>query len=88
MTYTVVEFSGFRINQARPTARPSGGQKPLVDWHVIDGRGRTRKVFPHPPIGDWRTQVAERRAAAQEYADQLNAALEREAVQATRETGA
>jgi len=64
----VVEFTGRRIEQ---------GQKNegrfVTDWHVVDERGCTQKVFSADGTG---TQY--RRQRAQRYADQLNAALERE----------
>ena len=73
MRYHVVPFTGYPI----ASSGRQGGRKPVTDWHVVDERGRTVRVFPViRRAGSKGVKMAERGVLARErlaneYAERL-----------------
>lgn len=72
MRYHVVPFTGYPISSSGRQGR--GG--PFTDWHVVDERGRTVRVFPVIKRGSKGVKTAERGVLARErlaneYAERL-----------------
>lgn len=67
MSYHVEEFTGYAIG-----AKTGGGSsRETTDWHVVDERGRTSKVFP-ASAGEGALGRSLRHAEAIAYAARLN----------------